>query len=103
MGSGFTTHNLRWFNPDADSGATAPAASSEFDAWAAETMASADVDSMLDFLAKAPAAREAHPRTEHFAPLFVALGAAYESGDLTNRSVIDGFWYGLSKRSWQFG
>ena len=103
VGSGFTTHNLRWFNPDADSGATAPAASSEFDAWAAETMASADVDSMLDFLAKAPAAREAHPRTEHFAPLFVALGAAYESGDLTNRSVIDGFWYGLSKRSWQFG
>ena len=82
---------------------SAPAASSEFDAWAAETMASADVDSMLDFLAKAPAAREAHPRTEHFAPLFVALGAAYESGDLTNRSVIDGFWYGLSKRSWQFG
>ena len=101
VGSGFTTHNLRWFNPGADSGAPAPTASSEFDAWAAETMASADVDSMLDFLAKAPAAREAHPRTEHFAPLFVALGAAYESGDLTNRSVIDGFWYGLSKRSWQ--
>jgi 4,5-DOPA dioxygenase extradiol len=102
VGSGFTTHNLRWFNPGADPAASAPAASSEFDAWARETMASADVDSMLDFLAKAPAAREAHPRTEHFAPLFVALGAAYESGDLTNRSVIDGFWYGLSKRSWQF-
>ena len=102
VGSGFTTHNLRWFNPGAGSDAPAPAASSEFDDWARVTMASADVDSMLDFLAKAPAAREAHPRTEHFAPLFVALGAAYESGDLTSRSVIDGFWYGLSKRSWQF-
>jgi 4,5-DOPA dioxygenase extradiol len=102
VGSGFTTHNLRWFNPGADSDAPAPAASAEFDAWARETMASADVDSMLNFLAKAPAAHEAHPRTEHFAPLFVALGAAYESGDLTNRSVIEGFWYGLSKRSWQF-
>jgi len=102
VGSGFTTHNLRWFNPGASSDAPAPAASSEFDTWARETMASADVDSMLDFLAKAPAAHEAHPRTEHFAPLFVALGAAYESGDLTNRSVIEGFWYGLSKRSWQF-
>jgi len=102
VGSGFTTHNLRWFNPAAGSDGPAPAASAEFDAWAAETMAAADVDSMLDFLKKAPAAREAHPRTEHFAPLFVALGAAYESGDLTNRSVIDGFWYGLSKRSWQF-
>ena len=102
VGSGFTTHNLRWFNPAAGAGGPAPAASAEFDAWAAETMASADVDSLLDFQAKAPAAREAHPRTEHFAPLFVALGAAYESGELTNRSVIDGFWYGLSKRSWQF-
>ena len=102
VGSGFTTHNLRWFNPGADSDAPAPAASREFDAWARETMESTDVDSMLDFLAKAPAAHQAHPRTEHFAPLFVALGAAYESGDLTNRSVIDGFWYGLSKRSWQF-
>jgi len=102
VGSGFTTHNLRWFNPGAGPDYRAPAASSEFDAWAAETMASADTDSLLDFLAKAPAAHEAHPRTEHFAPLFVALGAAYESGSLTNRSVIDGFWYGLSKRSWQF-
>jgi 4,5-DOPA dioxygenase extradiol len=103
VGSGFTTHNLRWFNPSAGSDAPTPAASTEFDAWARETMASGDVDSMLDFMAKAPAAHEAHPRTEHFAPLFVALGAAEQSGDLASRSVIDGFWYGLSKRSWQFG
>ncbi|MDQ1482748.1 MAG: dioxygenase extradiol [Actinomycetota bacterium] len=102
VGSGFTTHNLRWFNPAAGPDAAAPTASQDFDAWANETMASADIDSMLDFLEKAPAAHEAHPRTEHFAPLFVALGAAYESGDLTNRSVIEGFWFGLSKRSWQF-
>lgn len=102
VGSGFTTHNLRWFNPSASADAHAPTASTEFDAWAREAMASADVDSILDFLRKAPGAREAHPRTEHFAPLFVSLGAAYESGDLTSRSVIDGFWYGLSKRSWQF-
>jgi 4,5-DOPA dioxygenase extradiol len=103
VGSGFTTHNLRWFNPAAGPDGGVPAPSSEFDAWARETMAVGDLDSMLDFLAKAPAAHEAHPRTEHFAPLFVALGAAYESGDLNNRSVIDGFWYGLSKRSWQLG
>jgi len=102
VGSGFTTHNLRWFNPADGPEAAAPAASSEFDTWASEAVAAADIDGLLDFLKKAPAAREAHPRTEHFAPLFVALGAAYESGDLTSRSVIDGFWYGLSKRSWQF-
>ena len=48
-------------------------------------MKAQDVDSLLDFLDKAPAAREAHPRTEHFAPLFVTLGAAYESGGLDNQ------------------
>ena len=65
-----------------------------------------DVDALLDFLDKAPAARVAHPRTEHFAPLFVSLGAAYGadgSGGFDSRSVIDGFWFGLSKRSWQLG
>ncbi len=43
-----------------------------------------------------------HPRTEHFAPLFVTMGAA--EGELgTQRKVIDGFWMGLAKRSVQFG
>ena len=101
VGSGFTTHNLRWFNPGAPADAPAPAPSAEFDHWAAETMAAGDVDALLDFLAKAPAAREAHPRTEHWAPLFVSLGAAHASGGIDATSVIDGFWFGLSKRSWQ--
>lgn len=102
VGSGFTTHNLRWFNPRAGADVAPPMASAEFDHWAQEAMKAQDVDSILDFLAKAPAAREAHPRTEHFAPLFVTLGAAYASGGLDNKSVIEGFWFGLSKRSWQF-
>jgi 4,5-DOPA dioxygenase extradiol len=101
VGSGFTTHNLSWFNPSAGTEVTPPSASSEFDHWAAETVAAGDVDALLDFVAKAPAAREAHPRTEHWAPLFVALGAAEGTG-VAGESVIDGFWYGLSKRSWQF-
>jgi 4,5-DOPA dioxygenase extradiol len=101
VGSGFTTHNLRWFNPAAGPDAPAPTASTEFDAWAREIMDGGDIDAALDFLNKAPAAHEAHPRTEHFAPLFVSLGAAAESGHLSSRSVIDGFWYGLSKRSWE--
>jgi 4,5-DOPA dioxygenase extradiol len=102
VGSGFTTHNLRWFNPAAGADAAPPTASSEFDHWAAEAVAAGDVDAVLDFLAKAPAARKAHPRTEHWAPLYVALGAASAGSGLASRSVIDGFWYGLSKRSWQF-
>jgi 4,5-DOPA dioxygenase extradiol len=102
VGSGFTTHNLRWFNPRAGADAAPPTASAEFDHWTREAMKAKDVDGILDFLDKAPAAREAHPRTEHFAPLFITLGAAHESGSLDNESVIDGFWFGLSKRSWQF-
>ncbi|HRW19918.1 MAG TPA: class III extradiol ring-cleavage dioxygenase [Dermatophilaceae bacterium] len=103
LGSGFTTHNLRWFNPRAGADAEAPAASREFDQWAAEAMAAGDVDGLLDMQRKAPAAAEAHPRSEHWAPLYVALGAAAGAGGGPgeSESVIDGFWYGLSKRSWQ--
>jgi 4,5-DOPA dioxygenase extradiol len=98
IGSGFTTHNLGAFRPELGPDYTAPAWSQEFDAWAAEAMRRRDIDGLADFLRKAPAARLAHPRTEHFAPLFVALGAA---DGASADSVIDGFWYGLSKRSWQ--
>nr|NLI50821.1 dioxygenase [Propionibacterium sp.] len=102
VGSGFTTHNLRWFGGlAADPDAAPPTASAEFDAWAAETVAAGDLDALVDFARVAPAAREAHPRTEHWAPLYVALGAAAASG-VAGASVVDGFWYGLSKRSWQF-
>lgn len=106
VGSGFTTHNLREFNPARPADAEAPQWSREFDAWAQEAMAHEDVDGLLNFLDRAPAAHVAHPRTEHFAPLFVSLGAAYGAdgnGGLDSRSVIDGFWFGLSKRSWQLG
>ncbi|OLT38408.1 dioxygenase [Actinomadura sp. CNU-125] len=105
VGSGFTTHNLREMRPGAD--AAPPAWSAEFDAWTDAAVAAGDVDALLDFRAKAPAARIAHPRTEHFAPLFVALGADAEGGTgadaSARRSVIDGYWFGLAKRSFQFG
>lgn len=103
IGSGFTTHNLGWFDPSGRSDAPPPTPSVEFDHWAAETLAAQDVDGILDFLHRAPAARQAHPRTEHWAPLYVSLGAAAANGGVANRSIIDGFWYGQSKRSWQFG
>lgn len=100
VGSGFTTHNLREVNLGGPSDAPAPGWSREFDAWAAEAMAAGDVDSLLDFARRAPAARTAHPRTEHWAPLYVALGAALGAA---SSSVIEGFWFGLSKRSFQLG
>ncbi|WP_435897441.1 dioxygenase family protein [Streptomyces tsukubensis] len=97
VGSGFFTHNLAALRHDG-----IPGWSVEFDDWGREALAAADVDALLDFEHAAPAGRLAHPRTEHFAPLFVTLGAS--EGELDRgRSVIDGFWWGLAKRSLQFG
>ncbi|MFF9475943.1 dioxygenase [Streptomyces roseolus] len=101
VGSGFFTHNLAALR---HTGGGVPGWSAEFDAWGHEALAARDVDALLDFTHKSPAGRLAHPRTEHFAPLFVAMGAADAVGDLdAERSVIDGFWMGLAKRSVQFG
>ncbi|MFJ2742754.1 dioxygenase [Streptomyces sp. NPDC087440] len=99
VGSGFFTHNLAALR---HTGPGVPNWSAEFDDWGRRALAAGDVDGLLDFEHKAPAGRLAHPRTEHFAPLFVTLGAA--EGELgSGRSVIDGFWMGLAKRSFQFG
>ncbi|MFC9995281.1 DODA-type extradiol aromatic ring-opening family dioxygenase [Nocardia sp. NPDC127526] len=98
VGSGFFTHNLRALTGD---GSVHPVMA-EFDEWGREALAAADIDALLDFENKAPAPHLAHPRTEHFAPLFVALGAG-ESELSAPRTVIDDFWRGLAKRSIQLG
>jgi 4,5-DOPA dioxygenase extradiol len=99
VGSGFFTHNLSGMQPDADG--AAPTWSQEFDHWGEEALAARDFDALLDFRHRSPSARLAHPRTEHFAPLFVAMGAALAGTDAPAQ-VIDGYWHGLAKRSVQF-
>ncbi len=101
VGSGFSTHNLREMNWHAGPHSHPPTWSSEFDDWLDQTLAAGDVDSLIDFQRAAPAATLAHPRTEHFAPLFVSLGASVDTGS-DSKSVVEGFWFGLSKRSVQF-
>ncbi|MGL6235742.1 MAG: dioxygenase family protein [Segniliparus sp.] len=96
VGSGFTTHNLSLTSLASEPDSAPPSWSREFDDWTAQQLAAGEVDALLDFQRKAPAARLAHPRTEHFAPLFVALGSA---SDARGRTVVDGFWHGLAKRS----
>ncbi|MFJ6726423.1 dioxygenase [Streptomyces sp. NPDC091281] len=94
VGSGFFTHNLNAINFDNN----VSSFMREFDEWGHQALIAQDVDALLDFQSKAPAAHLAHPRTEHFAPLFVALGAGHEELDGA-RTVVDGFWNGLAKRS----
>lgn len=101
VGSGFSTHNLREMNWHAGPDGHPPTWSVEFDDWLDKTLQDGAVDDLIDFQRKAPAAHMAHPRTEHFAPLFLALGASSESG-VESRAEVTGFWFGLSKRSVEF-
>jgi 4,5-DOPA dioxygenase extradiol len=101
VGSGFTTHNLRLMDFGAGADQAPAAWAAEFDDWVRRALAEGDIDSVLDFQHKAPAARIAHPRIEHFAPLFVSLGASLDQS--APETTVDGFWYGMAKRSVQFG
>jgi len=100
LGSGFATHNLRAVDLGAPATATPPSWSNEFDDWLDRALTAGDIDELMDFQVKAPASALAHPRTEHFAPLFVALGAVADDS-LRVETEIAGFWHGLSKRSVQ--
>jgi 4,5-DOPA dioxygenase extradiol len=99
VGSGFTTHGLPYLR-DWRPEALAPGWSREFDAWTADVLARGAVDELADFTARAPGMPYAHPTTEHFAPLFVTLGAATDPSTPPEQ-VIDGYWIGLAKRSVQ--
>ena len=98
VGSGFLTHGLPFVRDYMMGRPGAPTWSTDFDLWAAETLAAGDVDTLFDFRNRAPGMPYAHPTVEHFAPLFVTLGAA-EVADEGPDFRIDGYWYGLAKRS----
>ncbi|HTZ28152.1 MAG TPA: class III extradiol ring-cleavage dioxygenase [Streptosporangiaceae bacterium] len=96
IGSGFLTHGLPFLR-DFRYNAAPPSWSAEFDHWAATALDAGDVDALASFRG-APAVRFAHPTTEHYAPLFVTLGAAESVAPVT---TITGYWMGLAKRSVQ--
>ena len=98
IGSGFLTHGLPYL-ADFRVDAPPPAWSAEFDQWAEETLASGDRNGLAAFR-RVPSARYAHPSTEHFAPIFVAMGAC--DPDVVPVTPITGYFLGLSKRSIQF-
>ena len=83
VGSGMSWHNMRGFSPAFTD------RSKVFDAWLETAIADpATRDAALAHWDKAPYAREAHPREEHLAPLFVAAGAAEgEPGRVAFRDI----------------
>ncbi|KAL5704123.1 hypothetical protein ACHQM5_022596 [Ranunculus cassubicifolius] len=76
IGSGSATHNLRELNRG-DDGSIVPWAE-DFDTWLKESLLNGKYDDVNHWDSKAPFAKRAHPRPEHFYPLHVALGAAGE-------------------------
>lgn len=91
MGAGLLTHS-----------AQSPEANREFDAWVVETLEHRDVDRLFQYQEVAPGVQQALPTVEHFVPLLVAYGAAYEGGGSVATGVGGFSQGGGSKRSLQF-
>ncbi len=95
-GSGMSYHNLRRFFGGGDP------ASEVFDGWLAETVSSSAEGRMQRLIdwEKAPAARAAHPREEHFLPLMVVAGAAEDGAGVVDfRGLVNG----LALSGYRFG
>jgi aromatic ring-opening dioxygenase catalytic subunit (LigB family) len=84
LGSGMSWHNMRGFTP------AFTERSAAFDAWLSKAVSDpGHRDAALIAWAEGPYAREAHPREEHLAPLFVAAGAADgEPGEIVFRDTV---------------
>lgn len=100
VGSGFMTHGLPFLRREhMIPGAPPPGWSADFDGWVSETLRSGDVDELSRYR-DAPGMPNAHPTVEHFIPLFVTLGAARDP-EVSPLTVIDGYFWGFAKRSFQ--
>jgi 4,5-DOPA dioxygenase extradiol len=100
-GSGGIVHNLGLVHFSEKNSGIDPWAA-DFDRWVAARIASQNVDELLAYRSTAPDAELAAPTTEHFDPLFVALGAARPEERL--ETIYQGFHYGnISMRSFFFG
>jgi len=91
MGAGLLTHS-----------AQSAQANREFDAWVVETLERRDLDALFQYQQVAPGVQQALPTVEHFVPLLVAYGAAYEGGGGMSTGVGGFSQGGGSKRSLQF-
>ncbi len=81
-GSGGLVHNLGRTRLDVSRDAPPEPWAAEFDAWVAARLSARDLPALLRYRERAPHASLAAPTSEHFDPLFVVLGAAWEGEPL---------------------
>lgn len=74
LASGGAVHNLRQL--DWNRHGAPPAWVRDFDTWLAAQVEAGAAADLVAYRERAPGAQLAHPRDEHFLPLFVAMGAA---------------------------
>ena len=82
LGSGAATHNLGDLNP---SHGPVREPYQDFERWLVTTVENNQDEQLIAFENEGPSAKLAHPTTEHFLPLLVALGAA---GDNTRPQCL---------------
>lgn len=97
LGSGGIVHNLRLVHfEDRDFPVERWAA--EFDRWFADAVEQMNFSDLFSYGAAAPHAQLAVPTFEHFAPVFVVLGAGSDANPVT--TICEGFEHGnVSMRS----
>jgi 4,5-DOPA dioxygenase extradiol len=96
VGSGGIVHNLGLVH-FADENAGVDSWAAEFDRWVADCAARQDSAALFHYR-DAPYAAMAVPTSEHFDPLFAALGAAWPEDRAA--TIYEGFHYGnISMRS----
>ena len=94
------THGLPYLTREQFVDNVVPTWSAEFDHWVADALAAGDLDSLAAYRDRAPGMPYAHPTVEHFVPLFLTLGAATTPGGPVE-TTVEGFQFGLAKRSFQ--
>jgi 4,5-DOPA dioxygenase extradiol len=100
IGSGFMTHGLPFLTREIINGSEVPTWSAEFDHWATEALGRGDVESLCGYRSAAPGMPYAHPTVDHFIPMFITLGAATDT-EAKITPVIDGYWMGLARTSFE--
>ncbi len=97
LGSGGIVHNLRLVHLE-DIHRPVDSWAAEFDTWVADAVRQRKLKELFNFREAAPQAKLAVPTFEHFAPMFVVLGAGSPGGNIT--TIYEGFEHGnISMRS----
>ena len=103
LGSGNVTHNLQDALGNMRAGTSNPPTpkwAAEFDDWVTDKVVSGDTEALINYRQRAPHAVQAHPRDEHFLPLFTNIGAANGG---TGRQIHAEFMFGsLSMAAYAF-